>query len=480
MQFLNEEAERRLAPRTPQRAARPAAARPAAARPERAARQDQGRPLRERTPRERPLRAAEARRAAQPPRTPPRTPPPAAQAPRVPGVIVPASAERRIVPDELILRTREGLGDAPFTALLRRHGLERIASERFALLGQTLHRVRLRDGRTPRQALQGLTREPGLLAAQPNYVHSLPPPQISRAADMTLAASANRAGQGALPQYALGKLGVPAVHGLSQGARVAIAVVDSAIDMTHPELKDAVAKSYDALAGRLDPAMAGDSHGTGMASAILARDQLRAVAPEARLLSARAFIGQGEAKGNSWHVLRAVDWSVAEGARVLNLSFAGPRDALVSEALAAASARGVIAVAAAGNAGPRSEPLFPGSDPHALAVTALDERDQLFAMANRGRHIALAAPGVDVLVAQPQGGYGLTTGTSVATAHVSGVVALLLARDPTLTLARLRALLTATARDLGPSGPDPQFGAGHVDPAAALLRLPAAGPQAAR
>jgi hypothetical protein len=78
-------------------------------------------------------------------------------------------------------------------------------------------------------------------------------------------------------------------------------------------------------------------------------------------------------------------------------------------------------VAAAGNAGPNSAPLYPGADPGVIAVTATDNRDQLFPGSNRGTYIAVAAPGVDMFAPAPDGAYQLTTGTSVAAAEVSGI-----------------------------------------------------------
>ena len=117
-------------------------------------------------------------------------------------------------------------------------------------------------------------------------------------------------------------------------------------------------------------------------------------------------------------------------------------------------------IAAAGNAGPKSPPLFPAADPNVIAVTATDTDDAIFSGAVRGDHIAVAAPGVDILAPAPDGTYQFTTGTSVASAEVSGVAALLIERNPSLTPADVRRILMATAKDLGPKGKDRDFGAG--------------------
>jgi hypothetical protein len=94
------------------------------------------------------------------------------------------------------------------------------------------------------------------------------------------------------------------------------------------------------------------------------------------------------------------------------MSFAGPPDSLLRVALQKAYNKGIVLVAAAGNAGPDSEPLYPGAYPGVIAVTATDNRDQLFPGSNRGTYIAVAAPGVDVFAPAPDGAYQLTTGTS--------------------------------------------------------------------
>ncbi|MBS0249407.1 MAG: S8 family serine peptidase, partial [Proteobacteria bacterium] len=124
-------------------------------------------------------------------------------------------------------------------------------------------------------------------------------------------------------------------------------------------------------------------------------------------------------------------------------------------------------IAAAGNAGAKSPPLYPAADANVIAVSATDADDKLFAQSNRGPHIAIAAPGDQLLVAVP-GGYEVSSGTSYSAAEISGVVALMLERDPKLTPAKALRLLQATARDLGPKGRDSEFGAGLADAFAAL------------
>jgi subtilisin family serine protease len=132
-----------------------------------------------------------------------------------------------------------------------------------------------------------------------------------------------------------------------------------------------------------------------------------------------------------------------------------------------------VLIAAAGNAGPQSPPLYPAADENVIAVTAVDENDKLLPQANQGPHIALSAPGVNILETAPNASYRFTTGTSVATAHVSGVAALIIERDPAIDVAALEELLYSTARNLGPKGRDSQFGYGLVDPFHALNSLDA-------
>ena len=221
-----------------------------------------------------------------------------------------------------------------------------------------------------------------------------------------------------------------------------------------------VTSRYDAGCGASAP----DAHGTGMTGAIASRRNLLGIAPKATVIAICAFGGDTAAESTSIKIIKGLDYAIAQGAKIINMSFAGPRDPALAQALQIAREKGVVLIGAAGNAGPKSPPLYPGADPNVIAVTATDDHDHLFKGANQGKYVAVAAPGVDILVPAPNEGVQLTTGTSVATAEVSGVAALLIAQKPTRTPDEIRSILMSTAKDLGPKGIDPQFGAGLVDP----------------
>jgi len=155
------------------------------------------------------------------------------------------------------------------------------------------------------------------------------------------------------------------------------------------------------------------------------------------------------------------------------MSFAGPYDPMLQVALKKAHDKGAVLIAAAGNQGAKSPPLYPAADPHVIAVTATDADDALFTGANRGPHVAIATPGVDILAAAPAGSYEMTTGTSVAAAHASGVAALLIERHPEVDAKTVLEVLTVTAMKLGTKTPDDQFGWGLIDPVSALEELDA-------
>jgi len=349
-----------------------------------------------------------------------------------PGCDLPPAGETRFVPTEVIVDASV-LSVPTLNAIAANLNMTPMEDTTIGLTGRRLHRWRIDSGDSVQDMIRNICNSNRLVAgAQPNYLYAL--------------AQAN---QEQVYRYAPEKLKLPAAHRLSMGDRVLVAVIDSEVDASHPDLAGAIVANFNSSADDEKP----HSHGTGMAGAIAARHTLMGVAPRVGLLTIRAFSSRANsAEGTTFNILKGLDWAVTRGARIVNMSFAGPSDPRLRDALQKANRKGIVLIAAAGNAGPKSPPLYPGADPHVIAVTATDSNDVLFVGANRGKYIAVAAPGVDIFALAPDGTYQLTTGTSVAAAEVSGVAALLIARNPSLTPEGVRRLLKRTAKPLGRNG----------------------------
>jgi subtilisin family serine protease len=372
----------------------------------------------------------------------------------------PPAGEHRFVPDEVVIEVANSASARQIDALQRRFRLTRLERRVFLLTGTTLYRWRIPDRRSVASVVRALERDALVVSAQPNYLFAVQQ-------------TVGTASEGDAAQYELAKLHLPQAHQLAKGDNVRVALIDSAVDLQNPELAGSIAGTFDTLATPRQP----DKHGTAIAGLIAAHGKLMGAAPAAKLLAVRAFAPEGSgAQGTTFNILKGLDWAAANGARIINMSFAGPHDPALHRTLAAAHRRGIVLIAAAGNGGAKSPPLYPGADPNVIAVSATDADDRLFAPSNRGRYIAVAAPGEQILVAIPDG-YEVSSGTSYSAAEVSGIAALLLQRDPTLTPDKLRHVLEATAKDLGPKGRDDEFGAGLVDAYAAVSaqRGPVAG-----
>jgi Subtilase family len=363
-----------------------------------------------------------------------------------------AALDPSTVANEVVAEIDGSLSDVQADELARRHGLTRLQSQNFPLIGTTIGLFRITGRRTMEAASRELATDAGVHAVQPNFRYLLQ----DQAAALT---------EGDPAQYALAKLRLPEAHTLAHGANVIVAVIDSGIDIKHPEFANSILESYDALGSKEGPHL----HGTGVAGAIVAHARLMGSAPAARILAIRAFgMAANGAESTSFVILKALDYAAAHGAQIVNMSFAGPKDALIERGIAAAAVKGMVMVAAAGNAGAKSPPLYPAANSNVIAISATDAQDKLFAASNRGIYIAVAAPGVDIFLPAPDGKYQMTSGTSFSAAYISGVAALLLERNPALKPEELRAILMKTARDLGTPGRDDLFGAGEADAYAAV------------
>ncbi|MGA2894451.1 MAG: S8 family serine peptidase [Xanthobacteraceae bacterium] len=364
------------------------------------------------------------------------------------GAVPVVQGDQPFIPNEIITAFEPNATPQAIAQFARRNDLTQLESQSFPLIGGSLYRWRIGGNRTAGSVIDAVGRDNIVARVQPNYIFTL----------QQVAATSPAAGDAA--QYVLAELQIDKAHQIATGKDVLIAVIDSEVDGKHPDLGGTIVKSFDALGGDASPHL----HGTEMAGAIASHGKLLGIASDAHILAVHAFDDNpGIARGNSFAIYKALQWAADNGARIINMSFAGPADPMLRRFLAAASDKGIVLVAAAGNAGPQSEPLYPAADPNVIAVTATDNDDHVFKMANRGRYIAVAAPGVDILALAPGGAYQLTTGTSIAAAHVSGIAALLLERKPSLRPSDIRAVLVATAKMPGPPVPDSDFGAGLVN-----------------
>lgn len=324
----------------------------------------------------------------------------------------PPAGETRYLRKEVLFVVRPGQPQDTPQAIALAFDISRIAEADLALIERRVHRYAIRDARSVAEVVTALEADPRIEIAQPNYLYEL----------------AQNAAGGQVP-YSVTVLHLEEAHKLASGEGVVVAVVDSRIDAAHPALEGRIRSAFSAT--DLPPSAEEPSphpHGTAMAGAIAASGTLMGTAPGATLLAVETFAPdeKGRMNGNSYNILRGVDWAAAEGAVIQNLSFAGPRDPLLSRLMKAGAAKGVIFVAAGGNAGPKSAPLYPAADESAIGTTAVDAAKRIYNKATRGDHLLVAAPGVDVMALAPGGRMALSTGTSIATAQVSGMLALAL------------------------------------------------------
>lgn len=376
---------------------------------------------------------------------------------------VPPVSETRYAAAEMVCQWGTDMSPQAIEEVARRHDLTVIATQRSALTGATIVQFRIGGNRSTRDVVRAMEAE--RILSQPNYVY-----EISQAATAPEPAAAQSGASNEGQQYVANKLRLAEVHKIATGKGVTIAVIDSEIDRTHPELAKSIAERFDAVGKPDEPHL----HGTGMAGAIVSQDRLVGVAPGARTLAVHAFstgATQQSPQATTQSIVAGIEWALSKGARIINMSFAGPQDPFLAQHLKKASEKGAILIAAVGNAGPKSPPLYPAADPRVIGVTAIDENDQLYKGAVLGAQVAVAAPGVDVMVPAPAGAYQLTTGTSVAAAHVSGVAALLLEKHPEADAQLILEVLTGSATRLGTNKRDDKVGWGLIDPQAALAEL---------
>ena len=247
-------------------------------------------------------------------------------------------------------------------------------------------------------------------------------------------------------------------------ASLRVGMIDSAVFSEHPALRDSRVVSHDFVTHEGARPL---GHGTAVASLIA-----RSAADEAEIHAASVFFqAPGYAPGATTESLvAALDWLASQRVDAINMSLAGPANALLEEALTSMSGTSPVVIAAVGNNGPSGEPLYPAAYDGVIGVTAVDREQKIFLYANRGEHVDYAALGVGVKVADSRGSWRVESGTSMASPHVAVVIARM-RHASDISMQALLDALTANAEDLGEKGFDRLFGYGLItDPPVLISR----------
>jgi type VII secretion-associated serine protease mycosin len=280
-------------------------------------------------------------------------------------------------------------------------------------------------------------------------------------------------------QWYLEPLRIPDAQKQSQGQGVVVAVIDSGVDASHPDLAGQVLPGYAigsgaAADGRSDPD-AEHGHGTGMASIIAGKgggaNHELGIAPKAKILP----ISDGT-PAEEGSIALAIRWAADHGAKVINISQGAPADPPPDDEVQAvtyALGKDAVVVASAGNTGLGDAAVIaPANIPGVIAVAGTSKSGAFWSGSVHGPQVVIAAPGEQIIGGAPSAAssnrYLVGDGTSGAAAIVSGVVALIRAKYPQMNAANVINRLLRTAKDLGPAGRDEQYGFGVVDPLAAL------------
>ena len=368
-----------------------------------------------------------------------------------------------VVPGEVVVKWRDAAaGDVAADA----HGLSVLAE--LGTPEEAMPEVVSTEGRPVAEVVAELQRDPAVVYAEPNYVTHLAVDEI------TTAVAVNDPKTG--PQYSLDRMRVRDAWSLSTGSARTVAVLDTGIDPHHPEFAGRIAQGHDFVNNDVD-ASDDNGHGTWVSGIIAANVNdgigIAGISWQDKIMPVKIMNANGT--GDTSDLTAGIVWATDHGAKVINMSVGGfPYSQFVHDAVRYAWNRGVILVGAAGN-NAVDGPFYPASYPEVVSVSATQVDDEFSHWSNYGATVDVSAPGSSILttncpvckpIEQDLTGdhrYTYISGTSFAAPNVSGVVALIVGRYPTMTNAEVVNQLKSTVDDLGYPGWDNRYGLGRVN-----------------
>ncbi len=357
-------------------------------------------------------------------------------------------------PERVLVRFKNGATPEGIQNAYARSGAREVGR----VEGLGVRVLRIPDRGRAEQAAEMLRRDPRVLYAEPDVLfHALAVPNDPFWGD----------------QGHMRMVSAPAGWDVATGSdRIVLAIIDTGLDLAHPDIQGRVVQGYDFANGDADPT---DDHGHGTAVAGIAAATgnngigIAGLDWRAKIMPLKALGANGS--GNLSAIAQSIVWASDRGASVINLSLGAQVDSpTLRDAVRYAASRGVVMAAATGNDGAQLA-VYPAAYPEVIAVGAWDGTGKA-AFSNYGPHVDLVAPGVNVYTTR-RGGYGYFSGTSAAAPFVAGLAALARGAVPGLSATQTVQAIQSTASDVLDVGWDPLSGDGLIDVARALASLPA-------
>jgi hypothetical protein len=356
------------------------------------------------------------------------------------------AADAKFVPGQILVKPKESVSAEDFKGLARENGAE--LKEVLPHIG--VHVLSVPEDKAEK-VLEALGHNPQIEFAERDFIA-----EAVLTPNDTYYASY---------QWHLPKISAPAAWDITTGnSSPVIAVVDTGVNASHPDLNGKIIAGYDYANNDSDPTDDA-GHGTEVSGTAAALGNngigVAGVAFANRVLAVKVLSSSGS--GSYSAIVNGITYAADHGARIINLSLGGTSSSSsLQSAIDYAWNKNIVIVAAAGNAG-TSTPQYPAACRNVVAVSATDSNDALASFSSYGSNVALAAPGVNIATTSMDGGYASVAGTSFSSPIVSGVVALMSSVNPQLSNAQLVDLLKKNTDDLGAAGYDVYYGSGRVN-----------------